>query len=177
MSHLQSITPQRAAELLRDGAKLIDIREADEHARERISQAHHHAASALDRKAPACDEGQAVIFHCRSGARTAAHAARLAAAIKGQGYVLEGGLDAWKRAGLPVVVDRGQPIDIQRQVQIAAGALILGGSLLGFFVAPAFFALPLFVGGGLLFAGVSGYCGMAKLLMRLPWNRRAVARS
>jgi len=177
MSQLQNITPQRATELLRDGARLIDIREADEHARERIAQARHHAASALDRSPPSCDDGQAVIFHCRSGARTAAHASRLAAAVKGQGYVLEGGLDAWKRAGLPVVVDRGRPIDLQRQVHIAAGALIVGGSLLGFVVAPVFFALPLFVGGGLLFAGVSGFCGMAKLLMRLPWNRRAVAQS
>ena len=60
-----------------------------------------------------------------------------------------------------------------RQVQIAAGTLILIGALLGTFVAPAWFGLSAFVGAGLLFAGISGFCGMARLLMLAPWNRRA----
>ena len=59
-----------------------------------------------------------------------------------------------------------------RQVQIAAGTLILIGALLGTVVAPAWFGLSAFVGAGLLFAGISGFCGMARLLMLAPWNRR-----
>ena len=62
-----------------------------------------------------------------------------------------------------------------RQVQIAAGSLVLLGVLLGAFVAPAFYALSGFVGAGLLFAGASGFCGMARLLAAMPWNRRASA--
>ena len=60
-----------------------------------------------------------------------------------------------------------------RQVQIAAGLLILAGVALGLVVAPAWFGLAGFVGAGLTFAGLTGWCGMARLLALLPWNRRA----
>jgi rhodanese-related sulfurtransferase len=117
-----------------------------------------------------------VVFHCRSGARTASNAGRLAAAAEGcEAFILEGGLDAWKKAGLPVSVDSRQPIELMRQVQIAAGSLVLLGAILGTLVTPAFYALSAFVGAGLLFAGLSGFCGMARLLALMPWNKRAAA--
>ncbi len=178
MSKLQTISPERAAELVRAGAVLIDIREVDEHARERIPGARHHALTRIDRESPARSGDDVLIFHCRSGARTQGNAPRLAAAApKCETYILEGGLDAWKKAGLPVALDRSQPIDIMRQVQIVAGSLVLLGVVLGVFVAPAFYALSGFVGAGLLFAGVSGFCGMARLLAVMPWNRRALTAS
>jgi len=176
MSNLQTISPQRAAELIRDGAVLVDIREADEHARERIPGARHHALSRIDADTPLRPGDDALIFHCRSGARTKGNATRLAnAAPACETYILDGGIDAWKKAGLPVALDRKQPIEIMRQVQIAAGSLVLVGVVFGFFVAPGFYALSGFVGAGLLFAGVSGFCGMAKLLAVMPWNRQARA--
>jgi rhodanese-related sulfurtransferase len=113
-----------------------------------------------------------VIFLCRSGMRTAANADKLAACC-GEGYLLEGGLDGWRQAGLPVEEDRKAPLEIIRQVQIAAGSLVLIGVLLGFLVAPAWFGLTAFVGAGLVFAGATGWCGMATLLARMPWNRRS----
>lgn len=176
MSELKTISPKRAAELVRSGAVLVDIREADEHARERIAGARHHALSRIDQATPIRDGDDVVIFHCRSGARTKGNAARLAAATpKCETYILEGGLDAWKKAGLPVALDRSKPIDIMRQVQIAAGSLVLLGVVLGALVNPGFYALSGFVGAGLLFAGVSGFCGMARLLGAMPWNRQAHA--
>ena len=176
MSNLQTISPARAAELVRKGAILIDIREADEHARERIPGARHHALSRLDKDAPVRPGDEVLVFHCRSGARTKSNAGKLAAAAQScETYILEGGIDAWKKAGLPVTLDRSQPIDIMRQVQIAAGMLILIGAALGVSVSPLFYALSAFVGAGLLFAGVTGFCGMAHLLALMPWNRRARA--
>lgn len=176
MSDLRTVSPTRAAELLRQGAVLIDIREADEHARERIPGARHHALSRIDANTLVRPGDNVLVFHCRSGARTTGNAARLAAASPGcESYILEGGLDAWKKAGLPVTLDRSQPIDIMRQVQIGAGSLVLIGVLLGAFVAPGFYALSGFVGAGLLFAGVSGFCGMARVLALMPWNKRATA--
>jgi hypothetical protein len=71
------------------------------------------------------------------------------------------------------VTDRRQPIEVQRQVQIGAGSLAFLGTALGVFVSPWFFVVPAFVGAGLVMAGVTGFCGMANLLMRAPWNRRA----
>jgi rhodanese-related sulfurtransferase len=90
-------------------------------------------------------------------------------------YVLEGGIDAWRKAGLPVAVDRSQPIPTMRQVQIVAGSLVILGVVLGATVAPAFYAVSGFVGAGLVFAGVTGICGMERVLARMPWNRPAAA--
>ena len=173
MNDLKTIPPTRAAELMRQGAVLIDIREADEHARERIPGARHHALSRIDADAPVRDGDDVLVFHCRSGARTRGNAARLANVSSScEAYILDGGLEAWKKAGLPVALDRSQPIDIMRQVQIGAGSLVLIGVILGTLVAPGFYAISAFVGAGLLFAGTTGFCGMARLLAFMPWNRR-----
>jgi Rhodanese-related sulfurtransferase len=174
MTGLRTISPERAAELVRRGAVLIDIREANEHAREHIPGARHHALSRLDTESPARPGDEVLVFHCRSGARTHGHAARLATAATCEAYILDGGLNAWRKAGLPVALDRSQPIDIMRQVQIAAGSLVLMGILFGTLVAPGFYALSAFVGAGLMFAGISGFCGMAHLLALMPWNRQTV---
>jgi hypothetical protein len=76
---------------------------------------------------------------------------------------------------LPVLRDTGQPIEMQRQVQIAAGVLVLLGVVLGYFASPAFYGISAFVGAGLTFAGISGWCGMAQLLALMPWNRSRTA--
>lgn len=168
---LPTITPQAAKQLIDQGAVLVDIRELDEHRRERVPGARHEALSHL---APInVDGARAIVFHCRSGARTQANAQRLAEAAQCDAYILEGGLEAWKKAGLPVATDRNQPIEVMRQVQIAAGSLVVIGAVLALTVSPAFIALSAFVGAGLVFAGVSGWCGMAKLLAVMPWNRAA----
>ena len=174
---LNTITPDEAARLLREGgATLVDVREADEHARERIPGARNLPLSRLEEAELAVHQGKPVLFHCRSGARTAGNADRLVAkAGLCEAYVVEGGLDAWKRAGLPVAEDRRQPLELMRQVQIAAGSMVVLGVLLGAFVTPGFYILSGFVGAGLVFAGVTGTCGLAQVLRMMPWNRRAAS--
>jgi len=138
---LRTVTPENARRLLSEGAILLDIRETDEHAREHITGAHHLPLSKLDEAESALHDGKPVIFYCRSGARTLANAERLAVRTGGscEAYVIEGGLDAWRTAGLPVVTDRRQPIELQRQVQIGAGGMAMSGTLLGVLVSPWFF--------------------------------------
>ena len=70
MSNLKLISPDRAAVLMRSGAVLIDIRETDEHARENIPGARHHALTRVDSESPVRSGDEVVIFHCKSGART-----------------------------------------------------------------------------------------------------------
>jgi rhodanese-related sulfurtransferase len=174
---LPTLSPSDAARLIREqGALLVDVRGADEHARVRIPGARNLPLDQLDEAALAAHQGKVVLFHCRSGMRTSGNAPKLAACAGGaQAFIVEGGLDAWRKAGLPVQEDRRQPIEVMRQVQIAAGSLVLLGVLLGAFVAPGFYALSGFVGAGLVFAGVSGSCALASLLRAMPWNRAAAA--
>jgi len=84
---------------------------------------------------------------------------------------LSGGIPTWEQAGLPLRRLKNAPLPLMRQVQIAAGSLVLLGLILSTTVAPAWIALTWFVGAGLVFAGVSGFCGMARLLAAMPWNR------
>jgi rhodanese-related sulfurtransferase len=173
---LHKLSPQQVRERIDAGrAVLVDIRELDEFARSHVKGAQSQPLSTWEKAHLTIDPDADVIFTCRSGMRTAGACDRLAARVNGDAFVLDGGLDAWAKAGLPVETNADAPMEIMRQVQIAAGSLVLIGVVLGFLVAPAWFALSGFVGAGLTFAGVSGFCGMARLLMLAPWNRATPA--
>jgi len=171
--NLPIITPQEARRRVENGsAILVDIREPMERAREAIAGARSQPLSGF--AADSLRGTPAVIFHCQSGRRTSDNAGKLMACGAGETYLLEGGLSGWKQAGLPTSLDRSKPIEMQRQVQIAAGTLVVLGLLLSWLVSPLFLAVPAFVGTGLIFAGISGWCGMARLLGVMPWNRTPV---
>lgn len=153
---------------------LIDVREAGEHARERIAGAKLVPLSSFDPATLKDHGGRRLVVHCLSGSRSAKAQARLADAGI-EAVNLTGGIEAWKAAGLPVRIDTSAPLPIMRQVQMVAGSLVVAGAALGVWVHPGFHALSAFVGAGLVFAGASGWCGMASLLALLPYNKRATA--
>lgn len=167
------ISPRETQKRLREGAQLIDIREANEYRREHIADARLFPLSAMEQGSTLqADAKDQVIYHCQSGNRTRNHLNRLiAAAAPSKVAVLDGGLQAWKQAGLETVVNKGEPLPLMRQVQIVAGLLTLSGVILGYTVSEGFYLLSAFVGAGLTFAGISGFCGMARLLALMPWNR------
>ena len=108
---MQTVSPERAVELVKSGAVLIDIRESHEHANENIPGARHHALSQIDAQHPVRDGDTVLIYHCKSGARTNMNAKRLSAAAGDcEVYLLGGGIEAWKRAGLPTS-KASQPTD------------------------------------------------------------------
>lgn len=171
---LKPITPQELKKRMdRGDAILIDIREADEYARAHIPGSRLAPMSSFDSADFTADLGKVAVFQCRSGMRTDANAARLLAGGFSEAYCLTGGLNAWEAAGLPVRTNANAPLELMRQVQIAAGSLILVGVVLGWLAHPGFYALSAFVGAGLLQAGLTGWCGMALLLKTMPWNRAA----
>ena len=173
---MQTISPEGAKRLIEERrAVLVDIREPLEHARESIPGALLVPLSRLAEHDFSNERAHwpTVIFHCQGGARTDANAPKLATCGFPEAYVLKGGIVGWKGAGLPTTIDRSKPIELQRQVQIAAGSLILLGLILATTVSAWFAGLAAFVGAGLVFAGISGWCGMAKLLATMPWNRAA----
>ncbi|MBR7059867.1 MAG: rhodanese family protein [Neisseriaceae bacterium] len=168
---LQTIDAKRASELIKSGAVIIDIRSQDEYKRKHIDGAICIPANEMiAEKIPA---NSTIIFSCLSGMRTKTNANHLSecACNCSEMYILDGGLNAWEKYGLPTISNAKCSLDIMRQVQIAAGSLILIGALLGFTLSSWFYLICAFVGAGLLFAGLSGFCGMAVLLMKMPWNK------
>jgi rhodanese-related sulfurtransferase len=153
-------------------AILLDVREPDENARERIKGSKLNPLTRFDPAAAAPPPGKKAILHCKAGRRSM-EACRLAiSAGFGPVYTLTGGIDAWKAAGLPTEVSKGgSAISVLRQMQLTVGAFVLGGTALGYFVSPWFFIIPAFFGSGLIFAGASGFCGMMVLLSKMPWNK------
>jgi len=85
--------------------------------------------------------------------------------------LVEGGTQAWLDAGLPVNRGESRVLPLMRQVQIVIGIISATGAALALAVNPWFAILPLITGGGLLFAGVTGYCGLALVLAKMPWNK------
>ncbi|NJK28007.1 MAG: rhodanese-like domain-containing protein [Coleofasciculaceae cyanobacterium SM2_3_26] len=169
---LQEISPVELKFLLdRGDIDLVDVREPGEHASERIAGSvlvplSQFRADALP------TSGKRLVLYCNSSNRSEIAAHELFAAGYSKVAHLADGIQGWKEAGYPVVTSKRAPIAIMRQVQIVAGSLILTGTLLGAFVSPGFLFLSGFVGAGLLFAGVSNTCMMARLLARLPYNQR-----
>lgn len=152
-------------------AVLIDIRDANEYAREHIAASRLVPLSSFDPNDFPTDHDKIGVFHCNSGNRTREAASAILKTGFAEVYHLKGGLQAWKKAGLSINLNRKAPISIMRQVQIAAGSLVVLGSLLAVLISPWFLALSAFVGAGLMFAGITGFCGMANLLILMPWNR------
>ena len=171
MSSLTKILPQDLLEKLKSNEiQLIDIREPDEFQREHIAGAVSVPLSIMGRSGT-ISTGKPTAFMCRSGMRTDANCIKLAACVTDNAFMLEGGIDNWKKQGLAVVENKKAPLEISRQVQISAGSLVLIGVLLSHFVHPNFIGLSAFVGAGFVVAGISGWCGMASMLRIMPWNQ------
>jgi rhodanese-related sulfurtransferase len=166
------ITAQALAlELERGQISVINVREPMEFAGGHIAGSLNVP---LSRLADAALPAGALVLVCQSGNRSR-RACQLLRQRQWQQRLmdLEGGIPAWQQAGLPLHRHHGAPMPLMRQVQIAAGSLVLLGLILSRTVAPAWIALTGFVGLGLTFAGLTGFCGMARLLAVMPWNRVA----
>ena len=168
---LKSIDARAAQTLAQAGALLVDVREQCEFDRERIPGSQLLPMSSMRDAKPVKSASGKVIFLCASGARTNTNSPLLAACTDGEAYVLEGGLSAWKRAGLPVERQERKPVSILRQALMTAGVLAIAGFVLGTYVAPAWHLLSLLVGCGLLFSGATNFCPMAFFVSLMPWNR------
>ncbi|MBM3978520.1 MAG: rhodanese-like domain-containing protein [Planctomycetes bacterium] len=160
--------------LARGEACLVDVREEDEQRAERIAGAESMPLSRFDAR-KLRREGPPPVLYCRSGRRSKEAVQALLREGWGEVHQLSGGIESWKAAGLPVERNDRAPLPLMRQVQIAIGAGVLTGCTLGFLVHPGFYGLAAFFGAGLVFAGLSGTCGLALLLERMPWNARAAA--
>lgn len=149
---------------------LVDVRSQDEHQSGTIANSICIPHEAIVENLDKLDKDKEIILFCRSGNRSS----KACQVLNEQGYTkvtdLAGGITKWNEAGLPVTKLR-KAIPLQRQVMIGAGSLVVLGAILGHFVNYGFWALSAFVGFGLVFAGITGFCGLALLLEKMPWNK------
>lgn len=167
---------------------ILDVRTKMEHAEKHVEFAHAHVP--LDELNPTdlimrhgLDKDADIYILCRSGKRAAQAAEKFVAEGFRNVKVVEGGIIACEDCGHSIkghgagVSANGAktkgPISLERQVRIAAGLLAATGAALGLLISPVFTIIPLFVGGGLIFAGVTDRCGMALVLTKAPWNKMA----
>ena len=168
--------PDELAALLqrRGDVRLLDVRMPGEHDSAHIRGAYNVPLDRLGEHGPEirAHVSAPVVLICQSGQRARLAEKALSSAGMPNLHVLEGGVGGWIAAGLPVI--RGaERLSLERQVRIAAGYLAALGGLLALLVNPLFALLPTFIGGGLVFAGVTNRCGLALVLGRLPYNRPA----
>ncbi|HSL59151.1 MAG TPA: rhodanese-like domain-containing protein [Acidimicrobiales bacterium] len=112
-----------------------------------------------------------VVLVCRSGQRAGTACEELLGTGMDQLHILDGGMGSWDDGHRPV--RRGQQRwDLERQVRLVAGAIVLSG-VLASTVAPRAKWVSGAVGAGLTFAALSNTCAMGMLLSKLPYNRAA----
>jgi rhodanese-related sulfurtransferase len=169
-----TMSPKQLHDLVQSGTsvELIDVRTPVEYREVHVSFARNVPLDQLDatQLASGRSGSEPLYVICRSGSRGKQACEKFLAAGHTNVVNVEGGTLAWDQAGLPVV--RGEKtISLERQVRIAAGLLVLIGSVLGAFVSPYWIGLSAFVGAGLTFAGITDTCGMGMILARMPWNQ------
>ncbi|MFM9059074.1 MAG: rhodanese-like domain-containing protein [Planctomycetaceae bacterium] len=173
-----TIAPTQLADLRRRGEKvtLVDVRTPAEYGEVHVEFARNIPLDRLDAKEiQSLADGGTVYFVCKSGGRSQKACEKLAAAGIANVVSVEGGTAACESAGIPVVRGR-KAVSLERQVRIAAGALVATGAALAAFGPDLVWqrigmGLAGFVGCGLMFAGITDTCGMAMVLARMPWNQ------
>jgi rhodanese-related sulfurtransferase len=170
-----TITPRAARETVAGNASaiLLDVRTPSEFSARRAVGARNIPLDALPSTLAAGElpKEATICLLCEKGGRAAVAAEHFIKAGYGHVHVVAGGTEAWASQGLPLEGSGRKVISIERQVRIGAGSLVLTGVILGFLVNPGFYTLSAFIGAGLIFAGITDWCGMGLLLARALWNR------
>jgi rhodanese-related sulfurtransferase len=169
------IDPTTLSRWLSDGAdvKLLDVRSPAEFESAHIPGAYNVPLDTLGEHADEIQRhvDELVVLVCRSGMRASQAEQRLAAAGMSNVRVLEGGMVGWDRVGGNVKRGRAR-WDIERQVRLVAGAIVLTFVIASVWV-PALRFVAGAVGLGLVVAALSNTCVMGSLLGKLPYNSRA----
>lgn len=151
--------------------ELIDVREPAEHATTTIAGSLLVPLGAITASDLPQTDKKLVLF-CQKGLRGES-ACKKVASPEQVVFNLEGGLTAWIEAGYDTISSGKKVLPLDRQVQLCIGATVLTSSLLAYFYQPAFLWLSAFFGAGLTFAGATGFCGLAKVMAKMPWNNVA----
>ncbi len=169
---IRTIKPSELKSKLSQGERLqlVDVRSAGEYASGHIPGTINMPLEQVDTRLDDLHTSDPIVIVCQSGKRAGMCYENLKESREDL-YVLDGGTSAWMSEGLPTVSSVTNRWSIERQVRLAAGMLVLTGTLLSLFVNAGWIYLAMFVGAGLTFAGLTNICGMAFLFGAMPWNK------
>lgn len=155
-----------------DEAILIDVREPAENEARKIEGSYLIPLAQISKKSLPNLGTKKLVIHCHSGKRSFAACSKILSEDPNlEVYNLEGGILSWINNNNQTQTSKKFFLPLDRQTQLTIGIVVLSGSLLGYFVNSLFFILPSFFGAGLCFAGITGWCGLAILLSKMPWNK------
>ncbi|WCE41471.1 rhodanese-like domain-containing protein [Brevibacterium sp. BDJS002] len=170
----QTTSPEELKDWIASGSNVVvlDVRSAAEFESRHILGSYNvplpllaeHAeelASKLDTK---------VVLVCQSGVRATEAKTNLASVGFGNAHVLAGGVPAYKQAG-GRTVEGSKRWDLERQVRMTAGSLVIAGLAGGRFLSPQIRTVAGVIGAGLTFSAVTNTCAMGKALAKMPWNK------
>ncbi len=177
MTTILKTTPQEVEKWLKNNdAVIVDVRENIEYKIHHIQGATNLPLSLvrLDHDHMPDHKGKRLIFQCKSGKRSQMACEKIAKeGVELKIWNLEGGIDTWISQGFAVEENQRKIIPLERQVMIAAGSIVSTGIFFGFSLHENWFWLSGFAGAGLLLGGLTGWCGMAMLLAKAPWNTKS----
>lgn len=177
MAKIRKCTAQELQAALAEGeCQFVDVREFSEYETEHVAGASLVPLSNMDKSLEGLHPDRPVYLICRTGRRATQAAERLAKLGFSDLRLIDGGLQGWEAAGLPIERGQGRVWSLERQVRFAAGTLVLAGVLLSL-LSPWFLLISGFVGAGLALSAITDTCGMAMLLARMPWNQKRAGHS
>ena len=178
MSHpISTFSPRGLAQRIDEGiVRVIDVRSSGEFQKEHIPDSENIPLNSLDdgtlAQLKASKNGFPVCITCQSGVRSDHAAKKMVKEGMENIYLLAGGLDNWTHEGMPTEGAGRKAIPLDRQVRITIGILVIAGTAAYYFSEDIrWLAAPAFFGAGLIFSGLTGFCGLARILAILPWNR------
>jgi hypothetical protein len=113
-----------------------------------------------------------LVIHCQGGKRSLTACQKLLNEDLGvEIYNLEGGINSWCSSGCGDSAKINNFLPLDRQVQLTIGILTVFFTLFSFLVNINFLILTIFIGLGLVIAGLTGFCPLANLIAKMPWNK------
>ena len=151
---------------------LIDVREPAEYEANNIKGSQLISLANVSLKNLPEIGNKKLVLHCQAGKRSFNACQKLISENEDlEIYNLEGGRSAWIQQGYNFQSSKKFFLPIDRQVQVIIGSATLLATIAGYFISSKFFIIPMVLGAGLIFAGLSGYCGLAILVAKMPWNK------
>lgn len=152
---------------------LVDVRTAGEFNSTHINGSKNLPLGSTDLKnLNRENQNDQIIFICQGGSRAKSACSEFTKETNSSAFILVGGLNSWLEKGFPVIKGAGS-ISMERQVRIAAGLLVFLGTSFSIMISPLFIVIPIIVGLGLMFSGITDTCGMARVLAYMPWNSQS----